>query len=221
MTNSLIVLAANNGTPRDLPADLVALWRYYAVSLDPQLGLVLAQTRVSRRRLHRTAARHPLDQPVHIAAVLASKREPAQPAALMAKAAAATAALVVAGVLLIVVILGGAITGPAATLTLDAATATASDPCVSAAGSGPGGTRAVPLGASQRRHHRLGGRRGRGRRRRGGHRRHGGLHRIGLDDGAVNGDHIGLFQQTPNGAPAPNVSTPPPPPACSSPVSRR
>jgi hypothetical protein len=81
VTNSLIVLAAENGNARDLPADLVALWRYYAVSLDPQLALVLAQTRASRRRLQRAAARHPLDQPVHIAAVLGSPAEPAHPAA--------------------------------------------------------------------------------------------------------------------------------------------
>jgi hypothetical protein len=80
-TNSLIVLAAENGNPRDLPANLVALWRYYAVSLDPQLGLVLAETRVARRRLQRTAARHPLDQPVHIEAVLGATPEPAPPAA--------------------------------------------------------------------------------------------------------------------------------------------
>jgi hypothetical protein len=80
VTNSLIVLAAKNGNPQNLPADLVALWRYYAVSLDPQAGLVLAQTRASRRRLQRTAARHPLDQPVHIEAVLGSPPQPAHPA---------------------------------------------------------------------------------------------------------------------------------------------
>ena len=116
----------------------------------------------------------------------------------MAKAVAATGALVIAGVLLIVVILGGAITGPAATLTLDAAAATANNPCVSAAGSGPGED--VGLSPSAQANAAtivaVADAAGVGDA--------GAVIAVmvaytesGLDDGAVNGDHIGLFQQDP------------------------
>jgi peptidoglycan DL-endopeptidase CwlO len=115
----------------------------------------------------------------------------------MAKAAAATGTLVIAGVLLIVVILGGAIIGPTAALTLDAA-ATANNPCVSAAGSGPGGDAGLSPSAQANAATVVseGDAAGVGDA--------GAVIAVmvaytesGLDAGAVNSDHVGLFQQDP------------------------
>ena len=56
-TNSLVVWATSGRDPATVPARLVAVWRYHAALLDPDIAAVASAQREPRDRLRRYAAR--------------------------------------------------------------------------------------------------------------------------------------------------------------------
>jgi hypothetical protein len=55
--NSLVVWATSGRDPASVPARLVAVWRYHAAVLDPDVAAVAGAQREPRDRLRRYAAR--------------------------------------------------------------------------------------------------------------------------------------------------------------------